>query len=331
AQNHSFRDHYLDLAFDLSKVLFITTANTLATIQPALRDRMEIIELPGYTEEEKLGIAQRYLVPRQLAENGLKPGQLTIEPAAISLIISRYTREAGVRNVEREIGTICRKVATKFASHTPPGPVIVRAEQVEDYLGPIKFPPETARRTRVPGVATGVAVTAAGGDVLFIEAISMPGAKGFMYTGQLGEVMSESARAAYSYVRSRIKDLGASQDFFEKSDIHLHIPAGAIPKDGPSAGVTMATALASLATGRPVRNDVAMTGEITLTGLVLPVGGIKEKALAARRAGVKTFILPKQNESDLREIPPELRRDLHFAPVETVDQAWALALEPAKA
>jgi len=325
-QNSTFRDHYLDLPFDLSKVMFITTANVLHTIHPALRDRMEILTLSGYTEEEKLGIAMRHLIPRQLKEHGLTSDNLEFTEEAVKKIISSYTREAGVRNLEREIATICRKVAKQVAEgHTEK--VIIRPEDLHTYLGPEKVFPEVAKRTAVPGVATGLAWTETGGEILFIEATKMPGGKGFTLTGQLGDVMQESAKAALSYVRSRAKDYGIEEDFFQKYDIHVHVPAGAIPKDGPSAGVAIVAALVSLLSGKPVNNKVAMTGEITLTGQVLPVGGIKEKVLAARRAGIETVILPKRNENDLEEIPEDLKKNLKFVFVDTIDEALKVAIQ----
>ncbi|MCK4473608.1 MAG: endopeptidase La, partial [Anaerolineae bacterium] len=294
-QNREFRDHYLDVPFDLSRVMFITTANWLDPIPAPLRDRMEILELSGYTETEKVRIAQGYLIPRQLRENGLRPSELDLTDGALRKIIRDYTREAGVRNLEREIGRICRKVVTRIAEGDT-GPVRATMRGVPKFLGKPRYFPETALRTQLPGVATGLGVTIAGGDLMFFEATKMPGSKGFLVTGQLGDVMKESAQAALSYVRSKASELGISEDFFDKADVHLHVPEGAVPKDGPSAGVTMATALASLLTGRAVRDDVGMTGEITLRGQVLPVGGIKEKVLAAHRAGLGTVILPKQNE-----------------------------------
>ncbi len=324
-QNKEFRDHYLDVPFDLSQVMFITTGNVLDTIPPALRDRMEIIRLSGYTEEEKVKIAQGYLIPRQIRENGLRPEEIEFTEGAIRKVIRDYTREAGVRNLERELGSICRKVATKIAeSHE--GKWVVTEKEVEEFLGAPKYFFEAAERTEIPGVATGLAWTTTGGDILFVEATKMPGKKGFILTGQLGDVMKESAQAALSYVRSRAKELGIDEDFFEKHDIHLHVPAGAIPKDGPSAGVTMATALASLLTDRPVKADVGMTGEITLRGKVLPVGGIKEKVLAAHRAGLKTVILPKRNERDLEKIPEEVRKEMNFILADTVDEVLKAAL-----
>ena len=325
AQNKTFRDHYLDVDFDLSQVIFICTANQLDPIQPALRDRMEIITLSGYTEDEKLNIAKGYLVPRQVSENGLKPEEIKFEDDAIRQIARDYTREAGVRNLEREIGSVCRKVATHIAEGKET-PVVITKEKVAELLGKPRFYGEVAERTTIPGVATGLAWTPVGGDILFIEATRMPGAKGFIVTGQLGDVMKESAQAALSYVRSKAKDLGVDEKFFDKSDIHLHIPEGATPKDGPSAGVTMATALASLITNRLVKSDVAMTGEITLRGRVLPVGGIKEKVLAAHRAGLKTIILPKRNEKDLDELPDPVRNDLQFVFAEQVTDVFDAAL-----
>lgn len=324
-QNFSFRDYYLDLPFDLSKVMFITTANVIQTIQPALRDRMETLVLSGYTEEEKLGIAKNHLLPKELKEHGLTNENIEFTDSAILKITSAYTREAGVRNLEREIATVCRKVARGVASGKTEK-VTVKAEDIHHYLGHEKVYSEVAKRTAIPGVATGLAWTETGGDILFIEATQMPGNKGFTMTGQLGDVMQESAKAALSYVRSKAKELGIPEDFFEKHDIHLHVPSGAIPKDGPSAGVTMISSLVSLLTGKPVRNDIAMTGEITLTGVVLPIGGIKEKALAARRAGIKTVILPKRNEADLEELPEELRKDMQFVFVETVDEVLKAAM-----
>ncbi len=325
AQNKTFRDHYLDVDFDLSQVIFICTANQLDTIQPALRDRMEILQLAGYTEDEKLNIAKGYLVPRQVKENGLKPDEIEFEEAAIRQIIRDYTREAGVRHLEREIGSICRKVATHIAEGKATRVVVTKAK-VSELLGKPKFYGEVAERTTVPGVATGLVWTPVGGDIVFIEATRMPGSKGFIITGQLGEVMKESAQAALSYVRSKAKELGIPDKAFETSDIHLHVPEGATPKDGPSAGVTMATAIASLMTNRLVRNDIAMTGEITLRGRVLPVGGIKEKVIAAHRAGLKTVILPKRNEKDLDELPDDVRQQLNFVFAEQVSDVFEAAL-----
>jgi ATP-dependent Lon protease len=326
AQNHAFRDHYLEIPIDLSRVLFIATANQLGTIHPALLDRMELIPLSGYTEEEKVHIAKLYLVPRQREENGLQPGQIDITDDALRRTIAEYTREAGVRTLERQIGTIARKVAARVASD-PAYTTVVDARDVEVYLGPPKFRSETAFRTSRPGVATGVAWTEVGGDVLFVEASLMPGGNGNLtLTGQLGAVMQESARAALSHIRQNASELGIPADFLSKQDLHIHVPAGAIPKDGPSAGVTMATAIVSAARGVPVEADVAMTGEITLSGLVLPVGGIREKALAARRHGIRTFVLPELNRQDLAELPDEVKRDMRFVPVSTLEEVLRVAL-----
>ncbi|MFL7791030.1 MAG: endopeptidase La [Anaerolineae bacterium] len=327
-QNREFRDHYLDVPFDLSQVMFITTANLLDPIPAPLKDRMEILQLSGYTETEKVNIAQGYLIPRQLRENGLRKSELSFSNGALRQIIRDYTREAGVRNFEREIGKVCRKVVTKIAEENNSESVKVTKNNVAKFLKKPRFFPETALRTQLPGVATGLGVTVAGGDLMFFEATKMPGQKGFMVTGQLGEVMKESAQAALSYVRAKTKELGIDKSIFEEVDIHLHVPAGAVPKDGPSAGVTMAAALASLLTGRRVRDDVGMTGEITLRGQVLPVGGIKEKVLAAHRAGLKTVILPKQNEKDLEDIPDEARKNLEFVLAERVDDVFEAALAP---
>ncbi len=328
-QNAEFRDHYLEVGFDLSQVMFITTANWLDTIPPPLRDRMEIIRLSSYTEGEKIQIAKGYLIPRQLRENSLREDEISFTEEALRVIIRSYTREAGVRNLEREIGAICRKVVTRIAEGKD-GSVEVTPEQVREFLGrPRVFgTEEIVQRTRVPGVATGLAWTPTGGDVLFIEATRMPGSKGFQLTGSLGNVMKESARAALSYVRSQAASIGLEEDFFSSSDFHLHIPAGAQPKDGPSAGVTMATALVSLVSGRCVRPDVGMTGEITLRGQVLPVGGIKEKVLAAHRYGLKTIILPRRNEADLEDIPEEVRKTMKFVFVEEIREVLDAALEP---
>jgi ATP-dependent Lon protease len=327
-QNVEFRDHYLEVAFDLSQVMFITTANSLETIPGPLRDRMEVIELAGYTDGEKIAIAEQYLIPRQILENGLRTDEVVFTQEALLKIIRSYTREAGVRNLEREIGSVCRKVVTQIAEGTA-SRVVVEPESVRDYLGRQRYfgSEEIAERTSIPGVATGLAWTPVGGEVLFIEATGMPGSKGFQITGSLGNVMQESARAALSYVRSQAERLNLPRDFFEKSDIHLHIPAGAQPKDGPSAGITMATALVSLVCGCPVRSDVGMTGEITLRGQVLPVGGVKEKVLAAHRIGLKTIVLPARNEPDLEELPDEVRNSLKFVFCETVDDVLKAALE----
>lgn len=331
-QNFEFRDHYLEVAFDLSQVMFITTANQLETIPAPLLDRMEVIHIAGYTEGEKLAIARQYLVPRQLRENGLRPEEIRFTDDALRTIIRNYTREAGVRNLEREIAAVCRKAVTQITEGKAQM-IEVDPEKVREFLGRPLFlgNEEILARTRVPGVATGLAWTATGGEVLFIEATRMPGNKGFQITGSVGNVMQESARAALSYVRSRAGQLGLDEQFFDKSDIHLHIPAGAQPKDGPSAGVTIATALVSLISGRRVRPDVGMTGEITLRGQVLPIGGVKEKVLAAHRFGLTTVILPKRNELDLEDLPEEIRRQIKFIFVETVDEVLEAALEPVPA
>jgi ATP-dependent Lon protease len=329
AQNRAFRDHYLEVDIDLSKVLFITTANQLGTIHPALLDRMEIISLSGYTLEEKAHIARRYLLPRQKQEHGLPEGSLELTEAALNTVIGEYTREAGVRGLERQLGTIARKVAARIATSGPDqtAKTVVDAPEVDDYLGPARFRKEMAFRTSRPGVATGLAWTETGGDVLFIEAKLLPGGnQNIILTGQLGNVMQESARAALSHLRANAEDMGLSADFLAKHDLHVHVPAGAIPKDGPSVGVTMATAILSAARNQPVRQDVAMTGEITLTGLVLPVGGIREKALAARRMGIHTVILPALNEPDLAELPEELRQDMRFVPVENLEDVLKVAM-----
>ncbi len=325
-QNREFRDHYLDVPFDLSQVMFITTANLLEPIPAPLRDRMEILRLSGYTETEKVRIAQDYLIPRQLRENSLRPDELQFSDDALRRIIREYTHESGVRNLEREIGRVCRRVVTRIAEGDTE-PVVLRAEDVPDFLGKRRYFPETALRTQVPGVATGLSVTSAGGELIFCEATKMAGSKGFVVTGQLGDVMKESAQAALSYVRSKAAELGIPEEVFEQTDIHLHVPAGAVPKDGPSAGVTMAAALASLLTGRRVRSDVGMTGEITLRGQVLPVGGVKEKVLAAHRGGLKTVILPRQNEQDLEDIPEEVRESMTFVLADTVADVLEAALE----
>jgi ATP-dependent Lon protease len=329
AQNHSFRDHYLEINVDLSRVLFIATANQLGTIHPALHDRMEIISLAGYSEEEKVHIARRYLIPRQLEEHGLTPDQVTIEDDAVRRIITDYTREAGVRNVERQIGAVLRKIAARIGAGGPADAALyaVSAASLPDYLGPPRFHDEVAFRVSRPGVATGVAWTETGGDVLFIEASLLPGGhQNLILTGQLGNVMQESARAALSHIRAQAESLGIASDFLDKYDLHVHVPAGAIPKDGPSAGVTMATAILSAVRNQPVREDVAMTGEITLSGLVLPVGGIREKALAARRHGIKEFILPARNEADLAELPAEVKKEMRFVPVRTLEEVLKVAL-----
>jgi ATP-dependent Lon protease len=329
-QNNEFRDNYLEVAFDLSQVIFITTANQAETIPAPLMDRMEVIRIAGYTEGEKITIAKHYLLPRQLRENGLRPDEVTLPEETFQSIIRLYTREAGVRNLEREIGAVCRKIVVEVSEGKPTTDQI-SVDQVKTYLGRPRFLPneEIIRRTAIPGVATGLAWTPAGGEVLFIEATRMPGNKGFLITGSIGNVMQESAQAALSFVRSRAEHLGIDPNFFEKSDLHMHIPAGAQPKDGPSAGVTMATALVSLLTGRLVRPEVGMTGEITLRGQVLPVGGIKEKVLAAHRLGLTTLIIPKENEPDLDELPEEVQREEKFIFAETLDDVFNNALDSA--
>jgi ATP-dependent Lon protease len=333
SQNHSFRDHYLEINIDLSRVLFIATANQLGTIHPALLDRMEIISLAGYTEEEKVHIARQYLIPRQLEEHGLAPDRVTIDDDAVRRMIAQYTREAGVRDLERQIGAVARKIAARVAGLDDAAVAaardVVGAAGVPDYLGPPKIHDEVAFRVSRPGVATGVAWTESGGDVLFIEASLLPAGHGnITLTGQLGNVMQESARAAVSHIRSITADLGVPADFLNTHDLHIHVPAGAIPKDGPSAGVTMATAIVSALKQQTIKEDVAMTGEITLSGLVLPVGGIREKSLAARRHGIKTFILPALNAADLEELPAEVRETMRFVPVATLEEALKVALPP---
>jgi ATP-dependent Lon protease len=332
-QNDSFRDHYLDLPFDLSNVIFVTTANTLETIPGPLRDRMEAIQLAGYTEDEKLQIAKRYLVARQVERNGLTSGRIAFTDAGLRTTISDYTREAGVRQLEREIGTVCRRVARQVAEGTAPRKVTVSEPRIRELLGKRRFHSETRRRTSRPGVATGLAWTPVGGEVLFIEATAMPGRGVLTITGQIGDVMRESAQAALSYVRSNQAEVVADlpSGWFADHDIHIHVPAGAIPKDGPSAGVAMVTALASLLSGRPVRADVAMTGEVTLTGQVLPIGGLKEKALAAQRNRIKKVIAPALNEQDIDEIPEHLRRTIEFRFVKTVDEVLEAALSSRRA
>ncbi len=325
-QNYCFEDHYLDVPFDLSHVMFITTANILDTIPPALRDRLEIIELLGYTQAEKVKIAEKYLIPRQIAANGLTPDQIRFTNRSINLIISGYTREAGVRNLEREIASVCRGVASMVAGGDVEKATIT-AKDVNRYLGPVRITSEAGARTSKPGVVVGLAWTPTGGDLLFVEATAMKGKKNLTLTGQLGDVMKESAMAALSFIRSNAEELGISKEFFDETDIHIHVPAGAIPKDGPSAGVTMLTALVSLLMNKTVKKDLAMTGEITLRGLVLPVGGIKEKVLAAHRAGVKTIILPKWNKKDLIDIPQKVQKDIEFHFVDDMLEVLKIALE----
>jgi ATP-dependent Lon protease len=326
-QNREFRDHYLDAPFDFSKVMFITTANTLETIPAPLRDRMEIIQLQGYTEEEKLKIAQKYLVSKQMRAHGLKTEEVTFTEEGIRTIIRDYTREAGVRNVEREIATVIRKVATKIAEGTVES-VTVDGAMVRNLLGRAKYFGEVAERIDRPGVSTGLVWTPVGGEILFVEATLMPGKKSLKLTGQMGDVMKESAEAALSYVRSKAREFGIDPGFFENSDVHIHVPAGAVPKDGPSAGVALVVALVSLLTGQVVRSDVAMTGEITLRGKVLPIGGVKEKVLGANRAGITTVILPRRNENDLDDLPPELRSAMTFVFIDNAEDALKVALAP---
>jgi ATP-dependent Lon protease len=328
AQNDSFRDHYLDLEFDLSDVLFIATANTLDPVPSALQDRMEVIQLAGYTVDEKLHIAKRYLVPRQISQNGLQRSRISFSDAAIRAIIDEYTREAGVRNLEREIGSICRKIARQVAEGEAKAKVTISAKRARELLGKRRYFAEQRRRTKDPGVATGLAWTPVGGEVLFVEATAMPGDGTLTTTGQIGDVMRESAQAALSWVRGHLKQVApeVGEDWFTSNDIHIHVPAGAVPKDGPSAGVAMAVALASLVTQKPVSSDVAMTGEVTLTGQVLPIGGVKEKALAAQRAGIKRVLVPARNEGDVAEIPKHQREGLEFVYCETIEDALAAAL-----
>jgi ATP-dependent Lon protease len=324
-QNRTFRDNYLDLPFDLSKVFFITTANTLSTIPQPLLDRMEVLRLAGYSEEEKVEIANRYLIPRQLKEAGLTAEQCNLTDDSLKRVISRYTREAGVRQLERTIGRVVRKVALRFAEGNSES-VTITADDLVEVLGPEHFSQEQMRTELPPGVAPGVAWTESGGDVLYIEATLLPDGRGLTLTGQLGEVMQESAKAAQSYIWSHADELGIDRQLFKRAGVHIHIPAGAIPKDGPSAGITMASALVSLYTKYPARSDTAMTGEITLTGLVLPVGGIKEKMLAARRAGIRRVILPRENRKDLRELPEHVRAEMEFVFVERVEEVFAAAV-----
>jgi ATP-dependent Lon protease len=328
-QNHTFADHYLDVPFDLSKVMFITTANVLDPIPRVLRDRMETIELPGYTDLEKLQIAKKYLVPKELENHGLKPKNLSFADQSIKKIINDYTREAGLRNLDREIATICRKVAKMVASGEKKK-VEVTPQNLNRYLGPVKYFLEVAERIPQVGVIPGLAWTETGGDLMFVEATKMRGKKSLTLTGLMGEVMKEAVQAALSYVRSTAKNLGIPPDFFEKYDIHVHVPAGAIPKDGPSAGITMATAIVSLLTEKPVKPRLAMTGELTLRGQLLPIGGFKEKALAAYRAGIETIILPKENQKDIVEIPEEIKKKIKSVFAQTMDEVLKLALDAKK-
>jgi ATP-dependent Lon protease len=326
AQNHSFRDHYLEVDLDLSEVLFIPTGNVVETIPGPLLDRMEVVRLDGYTEDEKVAIARDHLVRRQIERNGLAPGEVIIEDDAIHKVISEHTREAGVRNLERELGKLLRKTATQIASEKATPPLTIGEDDVRDLLGRARFHFEAAERTETPGVATGLAVTGHGGDVLFVEATAMDGEKGLTLTGQLGDVMKESAQIALSYVRSHAAELGIADDL-EDRRVHVHVPAGAIPKDGPSAGVTMTTALVSLLTGRPVRSTVGMTGEVTLQGRVLPIGGVKQKVMAAHRAGLKEVILPHRNDADLDDVPKSVLEDLTIHLASDVRDVLRIALE----
>jgi len=325
-QNHSFSDHYLEVPFDLSKVMFVATANIMDPIPPALRDRLEVLEIPGYTREEKLNISRQFLIPKQLEEHGLSKEKVLFDDAAVAEVIDSYTREAGVRNLEREMANVIRAIAVLVAENKAAEVERITTQRIADFLGPAKHMSEVADRTAEPGVATGLAWTPVGGDILFIEATKMNGKGQLVLTGQLGDVMKESAQAALSFIRSRAKWLGLDDNFLEKIDIHVHIPAGAIPKDGPSAGVTMFVAMASLLTGKPVRSDVAMTGEITLRGLVLPVGGIKEKFLAAHRAGIKRVILPERNRKDVIEIPDQPKKEIEIIYAKRMDELLSLAL-----
>ena len=328
AQNHAFRDHYLDVELDLSQVLFVATANVADTIPAALFDRMEVIRFDGYTTDEKVAIARRHLWPRQIERNGLRAEEVDITDAILRVVVTDYTREAGVRQLERELGTLLRRTATRIASADQPSSVTIDIKAVRDALGRRKVEHEAAIRTAVPGVATGLAVTGVGGDVLFVEAASMPGKGGLVLTGQLGDVMKESARIALTYVKSHARELDIDEDALDGREVHVHVPAGAIPKDGPSAGITMVTAIASLLTGRPVKSTVGMTGEVTLQGSVLPIGGLKQKVLAAHAAGLTDVIVPERNQHDLEDVPSEVRDRMHFHVVASVDQVLAVALEP---
>jgi ATP-dependent Lon protease len=328
AQNHSFRDHYLDVELDLSQVLFVATANVAEGIPGPLYDRMEVIRFDGYTEGEKVAIARGHLWKRQLEKNGLRPEEVTIDDGVLRLVVSEYTREAGVRQLERELGTLLRKTATRIASHPEAAPVAIDVAAVRAALGRAKVHHEAAARTTVPGVATGLAVTGAGGDVLFVEAATMAGKGGLVLTGQLGDVMKESARIALTYVKSHASQLGFDEQALDGRELHVHVPAGATPKDGPSAGITMVTAMASLLSGRPVKSTVGMTGEVTLQGRVLPIGGLKQKVLAAHAAGLTEVIVPERNEPDIDDVPAEVRDRMRFHVVSTVDQVLDAALEP---
>jgi ATP-dependent Lon protease len=328
AQNHSFRDHYLDVELDLSEVIFIATANVADTIPGPLLDRMEVIRFDGYTTDEKTAIARDYLWPRQRDRSGLLDEEVSIADSVLETIVSQYTREAGVRQLERELGKLLRKTATKLTTGKAVAPVEVDEAALRDALGRQRFFQEAAERTAVPGVATGLAVTGTGGDVLFVEATRMHGKEGLVLTGQLGDVMKESAQIALSYIHSHAGELGLEEEAFDDTSFHVHVPAGAIPKDGPSAGITMSTALASLLTGRPVKHTVGMTGEVTLQGRVLPIGGLKQKVLAAHAAGLTDVIIPERNRADLDDVPEDVRREMSFHPVMSLDEVLELALEP---
>jgi ATP-dependent Lon protease len=328
AQNHAFQDHYLDVELDLSHVLFIATANVADTIPGPLLDRMEVIRFDGYTTDEKAAIGRDYLWPRQLEKNGLRPTDVAIDADVLRFVVANYTREAGVRQLERELGTVLRRAATSIAAGGQPTPFVIDTAAVQAALGRPKVHQEVAARTSVPGVATGLAVTGTGGDVLFVEAASMAGKGGLVLTGQLGDVMKESARIALTYVQSHASELGIDERTFDGREFHLHVPAGAIPKDGPSAGVTMVAALASLLTGRPLKTTVGMTGEVTLQGRVLPIGGLKQKVLAAHAAGLTEVILPERNAPDLDDVPSDVRAQMRFHPVKSASEMLALALEP---
>jgi ATP-dependent Lon protease len=325
-QNHAFSDHFLEVSFDLSQVLFFATANETDPIPPALKDRLEILELPGYTRSEKLHIARHHLIPKQIEEHGLEEGSLDIIDEAVLQVTDSYTREAGVRNLERELAALCRGVAVKIAGGEE-APNVVNKDLVRDMLGPVRFYPETAERTEITGVATGLAWTPVGGDIMFVEATRMPGKGKLILTGHLGEVMQESAQAALTFARSRAEELGYDPDFFATSDLHIHVPAGGIRKDGPSAGITMVTAMVSLLTGRRVRDDIAMTGEISLRGTVMPVGGVKEKVLAAHRAGLRRVVLPERNRKDMVDIPKEIQDDVELMFVSDITKVIELVLE----
>jgi len=326
-QNHAFSDHYLELPYDLSKVMFITTANTFGPIPPALLDRMEMIEFPGYVEEEKLEIAHRFLIPRQIEETGLNDGEVHLSDQALQRMIREYTYEAGVRNLEREIGRVCRKIA-RLKAEGKRYPSHVGSSTIERFLGPPQFFNLEAERQDEVGVATAIAWTENGGEIMPVEVLLMEGKGNLQITGQIGSVMQESAQAALSYLKSRSRELGIEPDVYEHVDIHIHIPEGAIPKDGPSAGITIATALISAFTGRPTNKDVGMTGEITLRGRILPIGGVREKVLAAHRSGLKTVILPKRNQKDLIDVPKRARSEIHIVPVDHMDQVLEVALRP---